>query len=46
MYVVNVVGGGDEDTAAVEMKADALCRNGEGILSAFVPFFLMTYVLW
>lgn len=29
MYVVNVVGGGDEDTAAVEMKADAVCRNGE-----------------
>lgn len=30
MHVVNVVGGsGDEDTAAVEMKADAVCRNGE-----------------
>jgi hypothetical protein len=28
------------------MKADAVCRNGEGILSAFVPFFLMTCVLW
>jgi ketosteroid isomerase-like protein len=29
MCVVNVVGGGGEDTAAVEMKADAVCRNGE-----------------
>jgi hypothetical protein len=31
MHVVNVVGGGEEDSAAVEMKADAnaVCRNGE-----------------
>jgi hypothetical protein len=28
MYVVNVVAGGD-DTAAVELKADAVCKNGE-----------------
>lgn len=28
MYVVNVVVGGD-DTAAVELKADAVCKNGE-----------------
>jgi hypothetical protein len=44
-YVVNVVGGGDEDTAAVKMKADTVCRNGEWVLSAFMPFFLMTCVL-
>jgi hypothetical protein len=27
--VVNVVGGGEESTAAVELKADAVCRNGK-----------------
>ena len=34
MYVVNVIGGGgSEDTFAVEMKANADCRNGEILFS-------------
>ena len=42
MHVVNIVGGcGEEDTVAVEMKADAVCRNGE--FSFFRPPF-QTYL--
>jgi hypothetical protein len=35
VHVVNVVGGGEQDSAAVEMKADAkaVCRNGEYAVS-------------
>jgi uncharacterized protein len=29
MYVDNVVGGGEQDQAVVEMHADSVCRNGE-----------------
>jgi hypothetical protein len=41
MHVVDVVGGsGEESMAAVEMKADALCRNGEfGVTSCYNLFF-------
>lgn len=40
MHVVNVVGGsGEESMAAVEMKADAVCRNGEFWVVAMTCFF-------
>jgi ketosteroid isomerase-like protein len=32
MYVDNVVGGGEQDQAVVEMHADSVCRNGECVL--------------
>lgn len=32
MYVVNVLGGGESDQAAVEMKADSVCKNGESTI--------------
>jgi hypothetical protein len=41
MHVVNVVGGsGEESMAAAEMKADAICRNGELWVVAITCFFL------
>jgi hypothetical protein len=40
MHVVNVVGGsGEESMAAAEMKADAICRNGELWVVAITCFF-------
>lgn len=36
MRVVNVVGGGSEEQAVVEMVADRVCRNGEFFLSFLV----------
>lgn len=29
IYVDNVVGGGEQDQAVVEMHADSYCKNGE-----------------
>ena len=28
LKVINVIGGGDEEWAVVELKADAVCKNG------------------
>ena len=33
MYVVSVTGGGDDDSAAVELMADSVCKNGKSLLS-------------
>ena len=39
VHVINIVGGsGEEDTVAVEMKADAVCRNGESFFFLFKVF--------
>ncbi len=35
MYIVNVIGGGDDGSAAVELKADSVCKNGKSFLGCW-----------
>jgi uncharacterized protein len=43
VYVVNVQGGGESDQAAVELKADSVCKNGECALFLAVNGFLLIH---
>ena len=40
MYVQNVVGGGDQDQAVVELKADSVCKNGMCVSFIFVVWWV------
>jgi ketosteroid isomerase-like protein len=49
MHVVNIVvggggGGGEEESAAVEMRADAVCKNGEYVRNHFMS--VLRFSFW